>query len=166
MGSFGVEFEKTTLDDIRRSAHVGDIAHQGDAGESHYWICYTNLTATHVEKIWIISHGEMGGPEHHVTNVSATLSPDGAASKDCPALPASMKQVSLDKGLWLNASVKHAHAKVGPPSHIQGHWRSYDFQGKVPGDCGSEGLDLTSWLLLYFDNGHVTSLQVGQVISC
>lgn len=51
MGSLRVRLEKTTLDDVRRAASVGDIAHQGDAGESIYWLCYTNLTPAPVERI-------------------------------------------------------------------------------------------------------------------
>jgi hypothetical protein len=166
MGSFSVRLEKTTLDEVRRAASVGDIAHQGDAGESAYWLCYTNSTPTQVERIWIIAHGEMGGREHRITNISAELMPNGSATSDCPALPTNMKPLSLDNGLWLNATTSAAKAKLGAPSYQKGSWRSYDFQGKVPGNCESEGFDLLSWLWLYFNNGRVNSLRVGQVTSC
>ena len=33
LGSFYLRLEKTTLDEVRRAALVGDIAHQGDAGQ-------------------------------------------------------------------------------------------------------------------------------------
>lgn len=166
MGSFRVRFEETTLDDVRRAARIGDLAHQGDAGESAYWLCYTNMTATVVERIWIIAHGEMGAPKHFVTNISAELLPIGGATPDCPALPKSLKPLSLDNSLWLNASLGDVHSRLGTPSYRKGPWRSYDYQGKVPGKCEGEGFDLMNWLWLRFDKGRVKSLFVGQVTSC
>jgi hypothetical protein len=60
MGVFRVRFEKTTLDDVRRVAGVGEISHRGDAGASTYWLCFTSLGPKHAERIWIVAHGEMG----------------------------------------------------------------------------------------------------------
>lgn len=166
MGTFRVRFERTTLDDVRRAASVGEIAHRGDAGESTYWLCYTNLAPTEPARIWIVAHGEMGGPEHYVTNISAELLPKGNATADCPALPNNLKPLSLDNRLWLGASEGIALAKFGAPSYKKDAWRSYDFQGKVPGKCEGSGFDLVAWLLLHFKNGRINSLQVGQVTSC
>jgi hypothetical protein len=166
MGSFPLRFEKTTLDDVRRAASIGEIAHRGDAGESTYWLCYMNLGATQIERIWVIADGEMGGPEHYITNISAELLPNGSATADCPALPNSLKPLSLDNRLWLGTSKAGATTKLGAPSFQKGAWLSYDFQGKVPGNCQGGGFDLSASLLLHFQNGHVNSLQVGQVTSC
>jgi hypothetical protein len=166
MGALRVRFEKTTLDDVRRAASVGEIAHRGDAGESAYWLCYTNLAPTQAERIWVVAHGEMGGPQHYVTNISAALLPNGSATADCPALPNNLKPLLLDNHLWLGASEGPAHAKLGSPSHQKNAWRSYNFQGKVPGNCEGGGFDLLAWLLLHFQNGRVNSVQVGQVTSC
>jgi hypothetical protein len=166
MGAFRVRLERTTLDDVRRAASVGDIAHRGDAGESAYWLCYTNLVSPQTERIWVISHGEMGGPEHYVTNISAELMPSGSATADCPSLPNFMQSVSLDNHLWLGASEGAAPAKLGAPSYQKGAWQSYDFQGKVLGNCEVGSFDLLAWLLLHIQNGRVNSLQVGQVTSC
>ena len=166
MATFHVRFERTTLDDVRRAVSVGEISHHGDAGESAYWLCYTNLAPTRTERIWVIAHGEMGGPEHYVTNISAELLPSGSPAADCPALPNAMKPLSLDNHLWLGASDVAAHAKLGAPSHQEGAWKSYDFRGKVPGNCEGGSFDLSSWQFLHFQNGRVNSLQVGQVTSC
>jgi hypothetical protein len=166
MGTLIVRFEKTTLDDVRRAASAGDIAHRGDAGESAYWLCYTSVGKTAVERIWVISHGEMGGPEHFVTDVSAQRLPHESATADCPALPGNLMPVSLDNGLWLGASEKAATRKLGASSFRKGAWRSWDFQGKVPGDCAGGGFDLSASLLLHFQNGRIDSLEVGQVTSC
>jgi hypothetical protein len=166
MGALRVRFERTTLNDVRSAASVGEIAHQGEAGESIYWLCYTNLSATQVERIWIIADGEMGGPEHYVTSISAEILPDASVSGDCPELPNKLKPLSLDQHLWLGASESGATAKLGTPSYRKGTWKSYDFEGKVPGNCSGGHLDLLAWLFLHFENGHADSLQVGQVTSC
>jgi hypothetical protein len=166
MGSFHVRFEKTTLDGVRRAVSVGDIAHQGDAGESIYWLCYTNVNPTRVERIWIISHGEMGGRAHLVTNISAELLPNGSATTDCPALPERMKPLTLDSHLWLDASATDARTRFGASSYHKEPWRSFNYQGKVGGNCEGQGFDVMNWLLLRFDKDRVNSLHVGQVTSC
>jgi hypothetical protein len=166
MGALRVQLERTTLDEVRRAASTGEIAHQGDAGESTYWLCYTKLSPTPVERIWIIAHGEMGGPEHVITNISAQLLPNGIAEPDCPALPSNLRPMSLDHHLWLRSPAIDVRKRLGAPSYQQGPWRSYDYQGKEPGNCEGEGFDLMNRLLLRSEKGHVTSLQVGQVTSC
>ncbi len=166
MGSLHVRLEKTTLDDVRHAASAGDIAHQGDAGESIYWLCYTNSGSTPVERIWIIAHGEMGGSEHFVTSISAQLLPNGNATTDCPALPLNLKPLSLDHYIWLNTSASDVLTRLGTPSYQKGPWRSFDYQGKVPGNCEGGGFDLMSGLLLRFEKGRVTFLHVDQVTSC
>jgi hypothetical protein len=166
MGAFAVRFEKTTLGEVRRVASAGDIAQRGDAGERAYWLCYTNVGATQDERIWLVADGEMGGAEHHVTDVSAELLPEGGATVDCPALPDKLKPVSLDNRLWLGASEAGATGRLGASSHPQGAWRSYGFRGKLPGKCAGGGFDLSAWLLLRFQNGRVNALQAGQVTSC
>jgi hypothetical protein len=165
MGSLHVLLEKTTLDDVRRAASAGDIAHQGDAGGSVYWLCYTDSSSTPVQRIWIIT-GEMGGPKHVVTNISAQLLPNGTATTDCPALPPNLKPLSLDHHIWLNTSASNVLTRLGAPSYQKGPWRSFDYRAKVPGNCEGEGFDLMSGLLLRFEKGRVTSLRVYQVTSC
>jgi hypothetical protein len=166
MGTLFVRFEKTTLEDVRRAASVGDIAHRGDAGESTYWLCYTSPGKTEIERIWVVSHGEMGGPEHYVTGVSAEVLTNGSATADCPALPDHLKPLSLDNRLWLGASERAATRKLGASSFRTGAWRSYDFQRKVPGKCEGGAFDRSASLLLHFQKGRVNSLQVGHVTSC
>lgn len=165
MGAFHVRFEKTTLDDVRKTVGVGYLAHQGDAGESINWVCYTNVNPASVERIWIISHGEMGGRERRVTDISAELLPNGIATTDCPALPEGMKPLILDSQLWLGASESDARTRFGAPSYHKGPWRSFDYQGKARGNCEG-GFDVLNDLLLRFENGRVNFLHAGQVTSC
>lgn len=165
MGAFRVRFEKTTLDEVRRAAAAGEIAHRGDAGESAYWLCYTTAGITQNERVWLVSHGEMGGSVHYITNISAELVPNGITT-DCPALPNRLLPLSLDNGLWLGAPAGAVPAKLGAPSHKKGAWQSYGYQGKVPGKCEGGRFDLLAWLLLHFQSSRINSIQAGQVTSC
>ncbi len=166
MGSLHVRFERTTLDDVRRAVSIGDISHQGDAGESIYWLCYTNANPRRVERIWIVAHGEMGGSEHRITNISAQLLPNESATTDCPAVPGKMKPLSLSSNLWLNTSAGDARTSLGPASHQKGPWLSFNYQGKVPGNCQPDGFDLMNWLAFRTAQGRIVAISAGQVTSC
>lgn len=166
MGTLAVQLEKTTLDDVLRAASVGEIAHRGEAGESAYWLCYTNQGKTQVERIWLVADGEMGSSQHYITKISAELRPNGRATADCPALPNSLMLLSLDNHLWLGASKTAATTQLGTPSFQKGAWRSYDFQTKVPGNCQGAGFDFLASVFLHFQHGYVNSLQIGQITSC
>jgi hypothetical protein len=128
MGTFRVQFEKTTLDDIRKITSAGEISHQGDAGDSVYWLCYTNQNAKQIERIWIISDGEMGGLNHAVTHISAEVLLNGQATTDCPYLPKNLLPLSLDNNLWLNSSTRDV-LKTGAPSFQKEAWRSFYYEG-------------------------------------
>src|SRR5712691_1708962 len=71
MGDLEVRFEETTLRAVSGTAGVGSMHHQGDAGESIYWLCYTVQGDAKAQRIWIVAHGEMGGLDHAVTMVTA-----------------------------------------------------------------------------------------------
>jgi hypothetical protein len=165
MGSFRVQFEKTILDDVRQAATTGEISNQGEAGTSIYWLCYTNLNSNKAERIWIVSDGEMGGSEHYITSISAQLLPSGKATKDCPVLPKTLKPLSLNHNFWLNSSDSDLHKMFGKPSYRSRNWRSYNYQGKVQGNCEG-GFDLLNWLEVRIVKGRASSLHVGQVTSC
>lgn len=162
LGTFLVHFEETTLADVQRTVGAGLIDHQGDAGESIYWLCYTSGN----ERIWIIADGEMGGSTHAVTGISAQHLPKAKAEADCPSLPRTYRPASLQRGLWLGLTEAEASKILGAPSHLEGAWRSFDFQTKVPGKCGPNGYDLGNWLLIKFNGGRAETLIAGQVTSC
>ena len=164
MGQFQVKFEETTLDEVRGTTSVGRIAHQGDAGESIYWLCYTDVGANYVDHIWIIAHGEMGGSERRVTSVSAMRVTGGSASSDCPALPKAMSPVMLGTGIWLGESSIDIDKKLGAPSHKKGSWQSYDYSGRSHSKC--EGDDVMNWLVLHIEGGRMNQLHAGQVTAC
>lgn len=166
MGSFHALFERTTLADVQQAAAAGLIAHQGDAGDSLYWVCFTNLHARPAERIWMVSHGGMGGADHSITQVSAQTLADGTVTPDCPALPAKLIPVSLDNGLWLSGSEAVVFKQLRAPSYRHDSWQTYYFQGKLPGDCEGGGFDVGNWLWLRIEHGRVTALHAGQVTSC
>lgn len=163
LGTYAIAFEETTLAGVRAAVESGELQHQGDAGESIYWLCYTIAGK---ERIWITAHGEMGGPEHAVTSVSGQEIKGVKINKDCPALPTRLQPVSLDKGLWLGTTEKEALKVLGPVSYSEGSWRSVDYQGKVPGNCDPGGFDLTNWVLYKSEKDRLTTLIAGQVTSC
>jgi hypothetical protein len=165
MGTLRIQLEQTTLDEVRRAASVGNIAHRGDAGDSVYWLCYTRPGPAPRQRIWIMSDGEMGGDRHYVTGISAQAIPDGRATADCPALPPHLQPLSLDNHIWLGASEEAASMRIGAPSFRSGPWRSYDFAGKVAGNCPG-GSDLTASLMLRVQHGRVKALSINQTTSC
>ena len=69
LGAFAGRFEETRLGAVREAVGKGTIQHQGDAGASIYWLCYRR--AQH--RLWVVSHGEMGGPDHLVTEIVEEL---------------------------------------------------------------------------------------------
>ena len=62
MGRFYVALEKTTLNDVLSATKLGTILHRGDASESTYWLCFTNLKDKDAERIWISSNGKWVAP--------------------------------------------------------------------------------------------------------
>jgi len=162
-GAFVIQFENTTLAQVMNEASIGTIAHQGDAGDSVYWLCYTQPGVG--VRIWIISNGEMGGDRHVVTSVVAEQLKTAQSSTNCPALPAQLRPVSLANHLWLGSTDVDIQRVFGMPSHQDGTWRTYDFQGKRQGKCEG-GYDVYNWLWTRSDKGRVTRIDAGQVTSC
>lgn len=166
MGSLRVRLEETSLDEVRAAASAGAIEHQGDAGESIYWLCYTNLKPTPAERIWLLSDGEMGGDVHRITGVSAQRLPGAQATADCPALPVKFTPLKLESRIWLDMPPQVARIKLGMFSFKSGNWESYDYMGKVPGKCAGDGFDLTSSLMLQVVKGRIHSLRINRITSC
>jgi hypothetical protein len=166
MGAFDVRLEKTTLDDVRRAVASGEISHQGDAGESKYWLCYTDVHSRPVQRLWIIADGEMGGSEHVVTRVTAQIIPASSQGADCPVLPDKLTPLSTNRHVWLGSSTGDATGILGTPSFHAGSWLSFDYQGTIAGKCSGGRFDYLRGLVLGFENGRVTTLHLWGVTSC
>lgn len=166
IGRLQLRFEETSLDDVRTAASVGTIAHQGDAGASIYWLCYTNLNSTSAERIWVVSDGEMGGDEHRVTGVIAQRLTRLHATDDCPSMPVNLVPLKLDSGIWLDTPPQTARTVLGAVSSRRGGWESYDYVGKAAGGCAGAPFDLTSSIMLKVVKKRIDSLWVTRVTSC
>ena len=86
LGNLRITFEKTTLNEVMLAVSAGTILHEGDAGDSVYWLCYGDPGAAHMDRIWIQSSGEMGGPDQAVTEITAERLHNSQPSADCPLL--------------------------------------------------------------------------------
>jgi hypothetical protein len=163
IGSFTAEFEKTTLGEIRDVIGTGSIQHAGDAAESQYWLCYTQSG----QRVWFISHGEMGGPDHQLTQVQATvISPPSQASTSCPEMPSILKSVSFDFG-WLGTTQKSFLKALGTPSSRKNSRLIYHYAGKKSGKYHGQSVewDVVSYVEATFTGNKVTSLKASHVTS-
>lgn len=169
LGVFSARFEHTTLDEVRHALHAGQIEQQGDAGGYILWLCYTNMHAAPAERIWIVSSGEMGGPDHTVQEIDIENAPSGGPSHDCPSLPKAMTPVIVGAGLEIGSPLSSVVLHLGQPSVAWRHWLSFDFERPSRGNCAAGNImrfDLTNWLMLRSLHGRVESLFAGQVTSC
>jgi hypothetical protein len=140
LGGLVARFERTTLASIQAAAKAGTIEHQGDAGASIYWLCYTVPHGKLLERIWIVAHGEMGGSDHAITEVSAEQLPSGSVTPDeCPLFPPALRPLSLDRGVWLGLSRSQLIHSLGRPSGAHGDWLEFVYAGKVK--LSTEGTD-------------------------
>src|SRR6266851_5958284 len=133
MGRLQVIFEKTPLRKVLQEAG-GVIAEEGDAAEHTFWLCYTIVDTKHSERIWLTSNGEMDGPAHEISGVIAQTVADGPAA-DCPALPATLRPVSLSNGVWLGTAESRLIGSFGVKPGIKGRWHGYLYSGKRRGQC-------------------------------
>jgi hypothetical protein len=168
MGSLHVVLEQATLFVVRKAAGVGVISSQGEAGEGISWLCYTNVSPTTPERIWISTQREMGGPEKRVMGVTAQLVVEGVATADCPALPPALTPVRIDNGLWLNDTAREVANALHTGVNAGRMWQQFSYSGKAPGSggCRPEGFNLQNGLAVKLRNGRVAFLQLSQVTSC
>ena len=167
LGRLTIKLEETALSEVLSAVKSGFIQYQGDAADSVYWLCYTALTDSYDARIWLEASGEMGGPDHRVTNIAVRRIAHGHAPSDCPMLPKQFQSLSFNSGVWLGAS-KAAVKRVFPHGLLRGGEQAFiGYQGKEPGDGGCDGgYDLLNSLYLTFQAGVVVAIDVGQVTSC
>jgi hypothetical protein len=131
LGQYKVRFEETRLRDVMLRAG-GYIQQQGDAGENIYWLCYTIADDKLPQRLWIIAHGEMGGPDHDITDVMGLVTADKPTS-DCPSLPEKLQPVRLSSGIWLGAPATSPAARLKKEPGRNGEWRGYFYLGEGAG---------------------------------
>ena len=131
LGSVTIYLGKTTLGEALDKIKVGEIGHEGDAGESVYWLCYSLAGPEGPERIWLLSHGEMGGPEHVIYGIAARVS-SASPLAGCPELPRALRPARLDDKSWLGTPVSAVLKKHGKPTKQQQLWIQYQSRRKLP----------------------------------
>ncbi len=162
IGKVVANFEKTTLDEIRNAIRAGSINHSGEAGGSQYWLCYSLPR----QRIWFISNGEMGGPEHVLTQVHAISGTGLQASSPCPSLPQEFQRVSFDFG-WIGTAENYLLKTLGKPSGKRGPKYIYYYEGKKPATSDGQAVewDVTGYIEAKIVNSKIASLYVSHVTS-
>jgi len=151
LGAFAGRFEKTMLGAVREAVGVGTIQHQGDAGGSIYWLCYRR--AQH--RLWVVSSGEIGGPDHLVTEIVEELTEKGTEiSTDCATIPKRFAPLVFDGKLHLGMSRLEVVTALGPPSKSEAARMVYSHHGKL-----ADGFDETAWLILRFREEKLVSMR-------
>jgi hypothetical protein len=154
LGAFAGRFEKTMLGAVREAVGVGTIQHQGDAGGSIYWLCYRR--AQH--RLWVVSSGEIGGPDHLVTEIVEELTEKGTeTSTDCATIPKRFAPLVFDGKLHLGMSRLEVVTALGPPSKSEAAQMVYSHHGKL-----ADGFDETAWLILRFREEKLVSMRGGK----
>ena len=154
LGAFAGRFEETRLGAVREAVGDGTIQHQGDAGESVYWLCYRRGQ----HRLWVLSNGEMGGPDHLVTEIVEELTvQEAGASTDCTIIPGKFSPVVLDRKLHLGMSRQEVITALGPASKSEAAQIVYSHEGKL-----ANGLDETAWLILRFRRDKLVYLRAGK----
>ena len=150
LGAFAGRFEETKLGAVREAVGEGTIQHQGDAAGSIYWLCYRR--AQH--RLWLVS-GEIGGPDHLVTEIVEELTEkDAGASTDCAIIPEKFSPVVFDGKLHLGMSRMEVVTALGPPSKSEAAQMVYSHAGKL-----ANGFDETAWLILRFREEKLVSMR-------
>jgi len=164
LGPLDAWFERTPLSHILKAAKVGAIAHQGDAGESIYWLCYTVPRRPSAERLWVVSHGEMGGSNHAITSVIAMEMPDDQVTAGCPNLPRRLRALALDRGVWLGVSSNELIRALGKPSGTRDDWLIFHYDRPIA-DSRGEALDETVVLETRVVHGKVVALRAVKITS-
>ncbi|MGL9622145.1 hypothetical protein QRQ56_29595 [Bradyrhizobium sp. U531] len=154
LGAFTGRFEETPLGAVRETVGGGTIQHRGDAGDSVYWLCYRR--AQH--RLWVMSSGEMGGPDHRVTEIVEELTEnDTETPADCGIIPEKFAPLVIDGKLHLGMSRAEVVTALGPPSTSETAQMVYSHAGKLAG-----GFDETAWLILRFREERLVSMRGGK----
>jgi hypothetical protein len=155
LGAFAGRFEETPLGAVRAAVGEGTIQHQGDAAGSIYWLCYRR--AQH--RLWVVSSGEMGGPDHRVTEIVEELTEKDTntstgTSTDCAIIREKFAPLVFDGKLHLGMSRSEVVTALGPPSKSDAAEMVYSHAGKL-----AHGFDETAWLILRFREDKLVSMR-------
>lgn len=163
LGKRQLRFQKDSLADIRARIGRGAIGHEGDAGSSRYWLCFSAEGPAGPQRIWLIADGEMGGSAHALTGVHAELLEQAApASAACPALPRALLPLRLDNGLALG---QPAARLEGLPPASGTPWRAWLYRARLPPSGAGGPADVSNLLEADVRDGRIRGLAVSHIVS-
>jgi len=105
-----VQLESTTLRDVVRHLHAGQVHEKGDAGDYLAEVCF-RLVAT-VATTVVFESSSMGGDEQRVT--AFELREGGRSDAQCQQVPHAAGTVVADHGLRLGISLAELQRRMGP----------------------------------------------------
>jgi hypothetical protein len=144
--------EKTTFDEVRKR-FGGQVARQGDAGESLAWLCY-DLPARHL-RVWLTA-GELHIQLHQIDGVTIWSVPTPANSPSCP-VPPGREAADID-GISPGQDTASVVARLGTPGFAKDSWLAYRHEAPAGGDyTESDALTVNS------EKGRVSHLQASRV---
>ena len=105
-----------------------------------------------------MSSGEIGGPDHLVTEIVEELTEkDTETSTDCAIIPEKFAPLVFDGKLHLGMSRLEVVTALGPPSKSEAAQMVYSHHGKL-----ADGFDETAWLILRFREEKLVSMRGGK----
>ncbi len=161
IGKFVAELEMTTLDEIRAFLGAGSIEHSGDAASSRFWLCYS-LPG---QRVWFISHGEMGGSKHVLTQVQV-ISTKGKEGENvnCPILSDGSYTIKFDFG-WIGTTKASLINFLGQPSGEVGNTLMFLYQDKKKETRNGEEIDwdVLGYVEVIIENNKILSINASHV---
>lgn len=151
-GDVVIRFEETKLASLAKLMG-GKIQHQGDAGESYYWICYRLADGSAVG----LFSGEMGNGT--VNEFALTKHPPQA----CPVLPVRYQPVRGVLGLGLGARYDEFAAQLGKPQGRAGDRATWISIRPLP---QAQDCSLSQSLNIAFRDGRAVNIVAGQIGAC
>jgi len=161
IGNLNVRFEETRLSEVIAAVGSGEIERAGDAAGSYYWLCFRFQKDGRTKQLGIFSDGEMGGPEHDVTDI--VLSDRIVESnQQCPLLAGDRAYVVSENGLGLGSSEKDFLNRFGQPGGYNSGRTSWVFVWKIGGH-GQLGPGSTAqWVHAKFNDDKAIEIIFGQ----
>lgn len=157
-GPLSIAFEKTTLADIQKN-FGGTVQHEGDAGDSTYWLCYAGPNTQGKPTIFWFDSGEMGGRDHAVLRVAMEPNPIGKLPQNCAVAPQTLTAVDFGiPGVGASIADVATHFGAAKPD-LHGH---IEFAAEYP-SIAPKGFTVTQTLVYTMQNEIVTGVAVTQV---
>jgi hypothetical protein len=158
-GPVAVAFETTRLADVRDRLGAGVIRHQGDAGSSVDWLCYTLMHDGRAERLWLTS-GELNRSAGIVDG--ASLLPAANADEAGTACPAIDAAASVDGKIHVGMAVSELIQVMGRPEAESDGWRVYAYDQPVKVAGRAELFDRQGRLYVHVQAGLVTGLHMSR----